>query len=135
MAHPTPERSVTERDTVSGAGAHLFLAPHDGLHDTLDLIRDWSAAMAAHIFQVGQAVVLGPGLSRNVPGGIYVVIKQLPEGHRRVGVPGKECQRTARARGPRKRVKTIVVTQLGWLPQTRHRVPVWRPQCSGRGLC
>ena len=35
--------------------------------------------MAAHIFQIGQAVELRPGLSRNVPGGIYVVIKQLPE--------------------------------------------------------
>jgi len=35
--------------------------------------------MAAHKFQIGQAVELKPALSRNVPGGIYVVIKQLPE--------------------------------------------------------
>ena len=36
--------------------------------------------MAAHIFQIGQAVELMPALSRNVPGGFYVVTKQLPEG-------------------------------------------------------
>ena len=36
--------------------------------------------MAAHKFQIGQAVELRPALSRNVPGGIYVVTKQLPEG-------------------------------------------------------
>src|SRR6266545_7571131 len=33
-----------------------------------------------HKFQIGQAVELRPALSRNVPGGIYVVTKQLPEG-------------------------------------------------------
>jgi len=38
--------------------------------------------MAAHKFQIGQAVELRPALSRNVPGGIYVVTKQLPEGPR-----------------------------------------------------
>ncbi len=36
--------------------------------------------MAAHKFQIGQPVELKPALSRNVPGGIYVVTKQLPEG-------------------------------------------------------
>src|SRR3977135_2050325 len=33
-----------------------------------------------HKFQHGQAVELRPALSLNVPGGIYVVTKQLPEG-------------------------------------------------------
>ena len=98
MAHPTPERSVTERDIVSGAGAHFFSRRIDGLHDTLDLIRDWSAAMAAHIFQIGQAVELRPALSRNVPGGIYVVIKQLPEG------PGELEYRVKSVKEPHERV-------------------------------
>jgi hypothetical protein len=36
--------------------------------------------MASHKFQVGQVVELTAVLSRNVPGGRFVVMKQLPEG-------------------------------------------------------
>jgi hypothetical protein len=35
--------------------------------------------MASHKFKVGQIVTIRPALSRNVPGGVYIVIKQLPE--------------------------------------------------------
>jgi hypothetical protein len=32
-----------------------------------------------HKFKVGEAVTMRPAASRNVPGGIYEVIKQLPD--------------------------------------------------------
>ncbi len=35
--------------------------------------------MASHKFHVGQIVTIRPALSRNVPGGVYKVTKQLPE--------------------------------------------------------
>jgi len=35
--------------------------------------------VASHKFQVGQIVTIKPALSRNVPGGVYTVTKQLPE--------------------------------------------------------
>jgi hypothetical protein len=34
--------------------------------------------MAAYKFQVGQMVELEPARSRNIPGGSYVVTKQMP---------------------------------------------------------
>jgi hypothetical protein len=37
------------------------------------------APMSAHKFQVGEIVHLSPFISRNVMGGSYEVIKQLPE--------------------------------------------------------
>jgi hypothetical protein len=35
--------------------------------------------VASHKFQVGQTVTIRPALSRNVPGGVYEITKQLPE--------------------------------------------------------
>jgi hypothetical protein len=35
--------------------------------------------MRLHKFQIGQLVQLAPAISRNVPGGSYEIIKQLPE--------------------------------------------------------
>jgi len=35
--------------------------------------------MASYKFRVGQIVTIKPALSRNVPGGVYTVTKQLPE--------------------------------------------------------
>ncbi len=35
--------------------------------------------MPIHNFQIGQTVFLSPALGLNVPGGAYVVTKQLPE--------------------------------------------------------
>ena len=35
--------------------------------------------MASHKFRIGQIVTIKPALSRNVPGGVYTVTKQLPE--------------------------------------------------------
>jgi hypothetical protein len=35
--------------------------------------------MPTHKFRVGQLVQLAPAISRNVPGGTYEIIKQLPE--------------------------------------------------------
>jgi hypothetical protein len=54
--------------------------------------------MAAHKFQIGQAVELTPAISRNVPGGIYVVTKQLPEG------PGELEYRVKSVKEPHERV-------------------------------
>jgi hypothetical protein len=34
--------------------------------------------MASHKFKVGDVVTVRPALSRNVPGGVYEVVKQLP---------------------------------------------------------
>jgi hypothetical protein len=36
-------------------------------------------SMPAHKFHVGEIVHLSPFISRNVPGGSYQVVKQLPE--------------------------------------------------------
>jgi hypothetical protein len=36
-------------------------------------------SMPAHKFHVGEIVHLSPFISRNVPGGSYEVVKQLPE--------------------------------------------------------
>jgi hypothetical protein len=35
--------------------------------------------MPIHKFQIGQTVFLSPSLGLNVPGGAYIVTKQLPE--------------------------------------------------------
>ncbi len=38
--------------------------------------------MTSHKFKIGQIVTIRPSLSRNVPGGVYEVTKQLPHnGH------------------------------------------------------
>jgi hypothetical protein len=37
--------------------------------------------MASHKFNVGQIVTIRPALNRNLPGGVYIVTKQLPESH------------------------------------------------------
>jgi hypothetical protein len=34
--------------------------------------------MPSHKFKVGDVVILKPGFSRNVPGGVYEVVKHLP---------------------------------------------------------
>jgi hypothetical protein len=38
--------------------------------------------MPSHKFHVGDSVMLKPSISRNVPGGVYEVIKQLPHNGR-----------------------------------------------------
>jgi hypothetical protein len=35
--------------------------------------------MPAHKFQVGEIVHLSPFITRNIPGGSYEIVKQLPE--------------------------------------------------------
>jgi hypothetical protein len=35
--------------------------------------------MPTHEFQIGQTVFLSPSISRNVPGGAYIITKKLPE--------------------------------------------------------
>jgi len=53
----------------------------------------------AHRFHVGEAVLMSAAISRNVPGGIYEVVKHLPDNN------GGECQyRIKSARELRKRV-------------------------------
>jgi hypothetical protein len=43
---------------------------------------DWRLPMPSHKFHVGDTVMLKPSISRNVPGGVYEVIKQLPHNGR-----------------------------------------------------
>ena len=38
--------------------------------------------MASHKFKIGEIVTIRPALSRNVPGGLYEVTKQLPHNGR-----------------------------------------------------
>jgi hypothetical protein len=38
--------------------------------------------MASHKFKVGEVVEIRPAFSRNVPGGVYEVTKQLPHNGR-----------------------------------------------------
>jgi len=38
--------------------------------------------MASHKFKIGEIVTIRAALSRNVPGGVYEVIKQLPHNGR-----------------------------------------------------
>jgi hypothetical protein len=38
--------------------------------------------MPSHKFHIGESVMLKPAISRNVPGGVYEVIKQLPHNGR-----------------------------------------------------
>jgi hypothetical protein len=56
--------------------------------------------MSYHKFKVSQRVTLRPAASRNVPGGIYEVIKQLPhnggEFEYRIKSPGEAHARVAR---------------------------------------
>jgi hypothetical protein len=35
--------------------------------------------MPTHKFQIGQSAFLTPSLSRNIPGGAYIITKKLPE--------------------------------------------------------
>jgi hypothetical protein len=43
---------------------------------------DGVPAMPSHKFHVGESVTLMPSISRNVPGGVYQVTKQLPHNGR-----------------------------------------------------
>jgi hypothetical protein len=38
--------------------------------------------MPSHKFKIGETVMLRPAVSRNVPGGVYEVTKQLPHNGR-----------------------------------------------------
>ena len=38
--------------------------------------------MPSHKFHIGESVMLKPAVSRNVPGGVYEVTKQLPHNGR-----------------------------------------------------
>ena len=54
----------------------------------------------AHKFHVGESVILMPAISRNVPGGVYEVTKQLPHDGRefeyRIKSATEEHERVAR---------------------------------------
>jgi hypothetical protein len=53
-----------------------------------------------HKFHVGESVILRPAISRNVPGGVYEVTKQLPHDGRefeyRIKSANEEHERVAR---------------------------------------
>jgi hypothetical protein len=45
-------------------------------------LPEMGCPMPSHKFKIGETVILRPAVSRNVPGGIYEVTKQLPHnGH------------------------------------------------------
>src|SRR5260221_3472496 len=44
--------------------------------------------MASHKFKIGEIVAIRPALSRNVPGGVYEVTKQLPHNGRELASVG-----------------------------------------------
>jgi hypothetical protein len=56
--------------------------------------------MPSHKFHVGESVILRPAISRNVPGGVYEVTKQLPHDGRefeyRIKSVNEEHERVAR---------------------------------------
>jgi len=56
--------------------------------------------MPSHKFHVGESVTLRPAISRNVPGGVYEVTKQLPHNGRefeyRIKNANEEHERVAR---------------------------------------
>jgi hypothetical protein len=56
--------------------------------------------MPSHKFHVGESVTLMPAISRNVPGGVYQVTKQLPHDGRefeyRIKSANEEHERVAR---------------------------------------
>ncbi len=58
--------------------------------------------MPSHKFHVGESVTLRPAISRNVPGGVYEVTKQLPYNGRefeyRIKSANEEHERVARER-------------------------------------
>jgi hypothetical protein len=53
----------------------------------------------SHKFHIGESVMLKPAISRNVPGGVYEVIKQLPHNGReyeyRIKSANEEHERVA----------------------------------------
>ena len=55
--------------------------------------------MPSHKFRIGDSVMLKPAISRNVPGGVYEVIKQLPHNGReyeyRIKSANEEYERIA----------------------------------------
>ena len=61
------------------------------------LLRAVEAPM--HKFHIGDSVMLKPAISRNVPGGVYEVIKQLPHNGReyeyRIKSANEEYERIA----------------------------------------
>jgi hypothetical protein len=55
--------------------------------------------MSSHKFKIGDIVTVWPSISRNVPGGIYEVVKQLPgsgEPEYRIKSANEAYQRVAR---------------------------------------
>jgi len=56
--------------------------------------------MPSHKFHAGESVTLVPAISRNVPGGVYEVTKQLPHNGRefeyRIKGANEEHERVAR---------------------------------------
>jgi hypothetical protein len=55
--------------------------------------------MPSHKFHVGESVIVRPAISRNVPGGVYEVTKQLPHNGRefeyRIKSANEEHERVA----------------------------------------
>jgi hypothetical protein len=59
-----------------------WMAPLRHRRTKLVLIDKQGGPMSLHKFHVGESVTLATAISRNVPGGIYQVTKQLPHNGR-----------------------------------------------------
>ena len=58
--------------------------------------RDGGCPMPSHQFRIGETVYVRPAISRNVPGGAYVVTKQLPHNGREFEYRIKSANEEAR---------------------------------------
>jgi hypothetical protein len=81
----TPRRALHDRAIfVDGKGAWV-LASRRSIASKPFLRRE----------KTGESVTLRPAISRNVPGGIYEVTKQLPHNGREVRISLQKCKRRA----------------------------------------
>src|SRR5262245_57330109 len=69
---PPPTRAPSTRSALPRAGLPRETASR----------RSRSCPMPSHQFDVGESVTLEPSISRNVPGGVYEVTRQLPHNGR-----------------------------------------------------
>jgi hypothetical protein len=99
MTRHSPVRGVKSRPelAVSGRGAQRMLPC--GNRIKASRVGPGRRAMPSHKFKIGDTVMLRPAVSRNVPGGIYEVTKQLPHNGRefeyRIKSAAEEHERVA----------------------------------------
>ena len=83
-AHPGPYHSSVRRGLVLGmcAPAPFAHGQQMNIGSSFPSYLKRLGVMPSHKFRIGDSVMLKPAISRNVPGGVYEVIKQLPHNGR-----------------------------------------------------